>query len=700
MRKLVIVLGIIVGIAIVGVVAVGVFLDVNHYRGLVQADLQKRLDRSITLGDMHLGLLPPRFRVRDLAIADDPNFREQKPFLQAAELDVSVKLLSLLKGAIDIDSLSLQRPSVELVKNQQGVWNFSSIGANSESGSHREFSLGKLSIQDGQVAIADLKAGTPRAVYDHIDVTLRDFAPNRPFSIDAAAHLPGSGAQEVRLQGQAGPLIQNDLAATPFHGTLELKQVGIADLQKFLESSALTNTDGSLSGETKISSDSGKLAASGQMKVENPRVHGLELGYPVSAEYDLKDDLNADVLGITKLALKLGSTPLFVSGIVNLKPTPALLDLNVRAGDISIAEAARLAAAAGIAFAPGTNVSGRVTADIQARGAANKPALNGTLSGHDVQVSGKDIRQPVQVKSVNLALTPSEIRSDNFNVTSGGTTLAAQFALQQYLAKTPMVNANLRAQNAALPEVLAMAKAYGVTALDKITGAGTLNLDIHARGPIREVTSAEIMKALNGNLNLNFNNMRYFGSDISHELSSIAGFLKANEKDQGFTNISRMTGNIVVKNGIAQTNNLQALLEVGNVGAAGTANLVTQALDLRVNAVLSKAFSQQVGGTGIAGYMNTALANNEGELVIPVIVSGTFEHPRFAPDMQKVAQMKLKGLVPNFNNPSAGMAGLLGGLAGQKGGNQTQQEQQQANPVQQIMDLFGGKKKKQPPPQK
>jgi hypothetical protein len=86
--------------------------------------------------------------------------------------------------------------------------------------------------------------------------------------------------------------------------------------------------------------------------------------------------------------------------------------------------------------------------------------------------------------------------------------------------------------------------------------------------------------------------------------------------------------------------------------------------------------------------------------VIPVIVSGTLQHPRFAPDMQKVAQMKLKGLMPNFNNPSAGMAGLLGSLAGQKGGNQTQQQQQQPNPVQQIMDLFGGKKKKQPPPQK
>ena len=701
MRKIAIILGTIIGVIILAVLAVAVFFDPNHYRGVIQAELEKRLGRAVTLGDMHLGLVPPRLQLRDLAIGDDPNFHGQKPFVQARDLAVSVKLLSLLKGAIDVDSLSLQNPSVEIVKNQQGVWNFSSLGANSgsNSGSTHQFTLAELSIQDGQVAITDFNSETPRAVYDHIDVTARDFAPGKAFSFDAAAHLPGSGAQEVRLEGQAGPLVPNDIVAAPFSGNLNLKQVGISNLQQFLKSSALTNTDGSLSGETKFTSQSGKVSAVGQMKVDNPRVHGTELGYPVAAEYDLNDDLTSDLLGISKLALKLGSTPLSLNGTVNLKPTPALLDLDARADDISIAEAARLASSAGVAFAPGTNVNGRITADIHARGPVNKPALTGTVSGRDVEANGKDIRQPVQIKSVNLAFTPTEIHSDNFNVTSGGTTVAAQFALRNYLAQTPMVNATLRAQNAALPEILAMAKAYGVTAVDKITGEGTLNLDIHANGPVHKVTSDEIMKALNGSVNPNFNNLRYSGTDISHELAAIAGFLQANERDQGFTSISRMTGNILVKDGIAQTNNLQALLEIGKVAASGAANLVNQALNLRVNVVLSKEFSQHVGGTGIGGYMTTALSNNEGELVIPVMVTGTVQHPVFTPDVQKVAQMKLKGLVPNFNNPSNAVAGIMG-LIGQKGGNRQQQQQAQPqqqpqpNPVQQVIDIFGNKKKK------
>jgi len=97
----------------------------------------------------------------------------------------------------------------------------------------------------------------------------------------------------------------------------------------------------------------------------------------------------------------------------------------------------------------------------------------------------------------------------------------------------------------------------------------------------------------------------------------------------------------LMKNSVAQTDNLLAQLDIGNVSAMGTADLVSQLLIVRMTAVLSKQFSQRVGGAGIAGLLNTALANNHGELVIPAIFTGTFQHPKFTPDLQKVAQMKL-----------------------------------------------------------
>jgi autotransporter translocation and assembly factor TamB len=85
-----------------------------------------------------------------------------------------------------------------------------------------------------------------------------------------------------------------------------------------------------------------------------------------------------------------------VTGTVNSKPTPAQLDLNLKASDVSIVEIARLAAAAGMAFSADTKVDGRVNANIQAKGPADKPVLNGTIGGRDIQISGKGIAKPVR----------------------------------------------------------------------------------------------------------------------------------------------------------------------------------------------------------------------------------------------------------------------------------------------------------------
>jgi AsmA protein len=693
MRKIAIVIGIVV---VVTVLAVGIFVatfNPNNYRGTLQTKLEQQLDRKVALGNMELGLFPLRFRVYNLSIADDPKFGT-RAFVQTQELSVSVKLLPLLSKSVQIDSLALERPSVELIKNAQGMWNFASIGQktpatpSSSPSSSQQFSLGELAINDGLVAITDLQDRKPRTVYDHINLKLTDFAPDSPFNLDASVHLPGAGSQEVSLKGKGGPLSHANPATTPFKGTLDLKAVEIAGLQKFLQSPALVNTDGVLSGHTDIASDSGKLSAKGQMDLEKPRLHGIDVGYPINMDYDVSDDLANDLLTIIKGAIKLGPTPLSVSGTMNSKPTPAQLNLDLKANNVSIAEIARLAAAAGIAFAPGTTVNGQISADIKAQGAADKPALNGTLAGRDIQVSGKEIAKPVAVKAVNIALSPTEIHSDSFNVTSGGTAAAVQFSVKDYTSNSSQVDATLRAPQAALPDLLAMAKAYGVTSLDKMSGAGNLAVDMHAAGPVQSMTSDQLVKALNGTINVNFNNVRYAGVDISHQLLSMIGSGQTG-KDQGFTNIQKMTGTILVKNGIAQTNNLQATLDIGNVGATGTANLATQILNMQLTAVLSKAFTQQLGGAAGGNYMSAALANSQGELVIPAIVGGTFQNPKIMPDVQKMAQMKLKGLMPTADNPLGGASSILGGVTGQKG----QQPGQQQNQVNQIMGLFGNKKK-------
>jgi AsmA protein len=711
MRKVLIAIAVIVVVVIAGAAIFVATFDVNKYGGTIQAQLQQHLGRQVQLGDMHLKLFPPSITVQDLAISDDPRFSSDAPFVKASELDVAVKLFPLLHKDVQIESLNLQQPTVNLIKNKAGQWNFASIGNSAatpktSSSDQQQFSLGDLVIKDGEISLLDQTQSSTPTLYNHIDVKLSDFSPNTPFNIEATVHMAGAGEQAITLQGKGGPINSQDATLTPFHGTLQLKNVGVSDFTKFLNSPATAGTDGVLTGETKIDSEGGKVTANGQTNIQNAKVRGMELGFPVSASYDLTDDMPNGAITIRNLTTKLGSTPIDLNGTAQTKSTPAHIDVNLRANNVSVAEAAKYAAAAGMALTPGTTVTGTINANIHAVGSADKPALSGTLSAANLQASGKDLPQPVQIQSINLNLTPAQIQSNPFTIVSGQTSANAQLTMRNYTAPSATVDATLKASNAQLPAILAMAKAYGVTALDKVTGQGTMNVDMRASGAVKSLTAAEIEKTLNGAVNVNFNNVKYSGANMSSELSKIAGFLRpgSSQNTSGITTISKMTGNIDVRNGIAETKDLQATLDIGNVGLAGTANLATEALNMRATAVIAQNVSQQVGGNSVGGFMKTALANNQGELVIPAIITGTFSNPHFQPDVQQLAQMKLKGLIPNMNNPSSITGALSGLLGGAKAPGQTntqqpgQAQQPAANAVQNVLGgLFGKKKQANPP---
>src|SRR5499427_9953170 len=223
MRKIFIAIVAVIVLILVVLLVLPFFIDINSHRGEIQAQLQQRLHRPVQLGAMSLRF-PLRVAVQNVTIGEDPRFRTSVPFAQVGEMDVSVKLLPLLAKSVEISSLTLNRPTIELIKDPAGVWNFASIGqasvtpaAASAPGqapaaapppSGGGFSLGELKIKDGQVAVTDLQKHLPRAVYDHIDLTLNDFAPGKPFSLDLEAHLPGKGNETLSVSGKAGPIDQ------------------------------------------------------------------------------------------------------------------------------------------------------------------------------------------------------------------------------------------------------------------------------------------------------------------------------------------------------------------------------------------------------------------------------------------------------------------------------------------------------------
>src|SRR5271157_5325462 len=128
MKKIVIAAVAVVVLVLVAILCLPHIIDVNQYRGEIQAQLQNRLHRPVQFGAMSLAVFPVRVRVQDVNIGEDPRFQRALPFAQVGEMDISVKLLPLLTKSIEIHSLTLKHPKIELIKDAAGVWNFSSLG--------------------------------------------------------------------------------------------------------------------------------------------------------------------------------------------------------------------------------------------------------------------------------------------------------------------------------------------------------------------------------------------------------------------------------------------------------------------------------------------------------------------------------------------------------------------------------------------
>jgi hypothetical protein len=186
-------------------------------------------------------------------------------------------------------------------------------------------------------------------------------------------------------------------------------------------------------------------------------------------------------------------------------------------------------------------------------------------------------------------------------------------------------------------------------------GLLSANADTHFTTP---AGAQSILPSLNGKVSLILKDGKIANIDLLHELSQIAQFQHSSAMEPA-TRLIQLTGDFDITNGVARTNNLKATIDAGSVAAQGTVDLAREALNLRLTVVFSQDMSQTVGGTQIGGFLNTALANNKGELVIPVLVTGTLHQPVFAPDLQSVAQMKVKNLLPSVDNLAISRMGSL-----------------------------------------
>ena len=103
------------------------FVNVNRYRSRVASAIGSALDREVTVSNIELTLLPrPGMVLSSFVVADDPSYGPE-PMLRADTVTAYLRLTSLWRGRLEIGTLALDNPSLNLVRRADGHWNLEEL---------------------------------------------------------------------------------------------------------------------------------------------------------------------------------------------------------------------------------------------------------------------------------------------------------------------------------------------------------------------------------------------------------------------------------------------------------------------------------------------------------------------------------------------------------------------------------------------
>jgi len=419
-RKILIAALVVVVLPLLTLAALPLLLNGERFRPTLQSQMERRLHRPVTVGAIQVKTFPLALHISDVLVGQPAGTVSKPPFVEAKEVFVAVALWPLLRREVVINAVRLKSPRIELVRNKAGVWNYET-GDGSGSANSGILTLDQLTIEDGQIALEDQKAGKPRDVYEHIDLDLTGLGPDRR----------GNMTGNVRLDTMAAVLkIQSDFQTGP------------------------------------------EMSAKGYLTLTSDRSKD-----PLNVTYDIRRaDVTSPII-IQQLEAKIGSLSASATGSVDTQTTPSPLQIQTKTASAPIADLMRLAALYGAKLPADLKIDGNLQADVQITGTTDKPLLSGTIAATKAQITAKELAEPVRASELVVNFTPESATTQPFTIETGSTKLAAQATISGYSGDKSRVNATIRTKDARVEELLRMASAYGVKPAG-LNGTGAINLDM------------------------------------------------------------------------------------------------------------------------------------------------------------------------------------------------------------------------------
>ncbi len=433
---------IVVGLLIVVVIAAPFLIPVNQFRPTIEEKASAALGRKVDVGNLSLSLFSGSLAADNLSIADDPKFNKS-PFLTAKSIKVGVELMPLiLSKELNITGITIDNPEVTLIRSSGGEWNYSSFGASAakshgkqeppsgkSSSSANEFSVQKLALNNGRINTGSTNS-PKRSTYDKVDLTASDVSLTTKFPVTLAANLPGGG--NLKLEGTAGPLDQENTALTPVTAKLTVNDLNLA-ATGFLDPSA--GLGGLLDLNANIASQNAEAHVSGTAKLSKALLvaGGSPASTPVNVDFHTKYDLRKNSGVLEPSTLKIGNAVGHLNGTYEVPADATVVHIKVDAQNMPARDLETFLPALGINLPKGASLAaGTLSANLTAAGPVDKLITTGTVGLYSAKLAGFDLGsrmstisaltglktgQDLDIEKVtsNVRMAPDGIQAENFN---------------------------------------------------------------------------------------------------------------------------------------------------------------------------------------------------------------------------------------------------------------------------------------------
>lgn len=659
MKKVILIAGVVL-LALLAVTALAlVNLNglINRNKDYLLARAQEALGRSLAVEDIGVTLWGGiGVRLKQFSLTDDPAFSKE-PFVRAADLQINMQLLPLLRKEIQVSKMILHQPVINVIRDQTGQFNFSTIGGEKEK-KEREKEKDKAKKERAErgapplaVSLVDVDGGEVRYVdaargidlrATQLDFKVKDVNYERPVDVDLEAAVFGAAKQNLKLKGHVGPLgPKGDLDNLPVDAELELDSISLANLEKALPGLSRRipkglNLAGNVGAKSRVSGKVGKDALpeiNGAIRLDGVSARVPQLAQPVT-DVNAKITFTGKSAELPETGFRVGKSQVRLAAKI-ASFAPLNLSYRLSSPELNLADLKTPAAG---------RKKPEVLKDLKGEGTVLVKDGAATARGHFTSASGTIVDADYKDLQTSTSLVDrvATIESLSLGAFSGSLKAKGRYDMRE---ATPQFAATTNIKGM---DVTQMSRAFAPASKQNVRGQIDMDLDVTGAGKdwdsiqksLKGQGKAEVVNGALLDVNLAESVMSNIPGGVTLVPATIQKKYPAifSAKD---TEFKQMKGSATIADGRARTDDL--LVTAAEFETRGKGWF---AFDRKVDFKAVLLFSQQLSQDILSKAKEAkGFANDQGQIEMPFTLSGKLPGAKPKPDMNYVARAMQKGFM-------------------------------------------------------